>query len=56
MTSFRLRESINFANENGCLLYVCFLDVKKNAFDYVWHDGLCYKLYNIGIDKAIGND
>ena len=29
MSSFRLSESINFANENGCLLYVCFLDVKK---------------------------
>ena len=47
-----LRESINFANENGSRLYVCFLDVKK-AFDCVWHDGLFYKLYNIGIDKAI---
>ena len=52
MTSFMLRESINFANENGSLLYVCFLDVKK-AFDCVWHNGLFYKLYNIGIDKAI---
>ena len=25
----------------------------RKAFDCVWHDGLFYKLYNIGIDKAI---
>ena len=52
MTSFLLSETANYANENGSLLYVCFLDVRK-AFDCVWHDGLFYKLYNIGIDKAI---
>ena len=52
MTYFLLRETVNFANENGSLLYVCFLDVRK-AFDCVWHDGLFYKLYNIGIDKAL---
>lgn len=52
MTSFMLRESINFAKENGSRLYVCFLDVRK-AFDCVWHDGLFYKLYKCGIDKAI---
>ena len=47
MASFLLRETVNFADENGSLLYVCFLDVRK-AFDCVWHE-----LYNIGIDKAI---
>lgn len=52
MTSFMLRESIYFAKENHSRLYVCFLDVRK-AFDCVWHDGLFYKLYNMGIDKAI---
>ena len=51
MTSFLLRESIFYAKENGSKLYVCFLDVKK-AFDCVWHDGLFYKLYNSGINKA----
>ncbi|MES9879758.1 MAG: reverse transcriptase family protein [Sedimenticola sp.] len=48
MTSFVLRERINFAKENGSRLYVCFLDVKK-AFDCVWHNGLLVKLYQYGI-------
>lgn len=52
MTSFLLRESIYFANENRSKLFVCFLDVKK-AFDHVWHEGLFYKLYHSGINKSI---
>ena len=52
MTSFLVRESIHFAKENGSKVYACFLDIRK-AFDQVWHDGLFYKLYNCGIDKAI---
>ena len=52
MTSFLLKESIYFAKENGSKLYTCFLDVKK-VFDQVWHNGLFYKLYHAGLDKAI---
>ena len=52
MTSFMLKESISFSKENGSRPYACFLDVRK-AFDCLWHDGLFYKLYNTGIDKAI---
>jgi hypothetical protein len=29
-------------------LYVCFIDFRK-AFDLVWHEGLLYKLLNMGI-------
>ena len=49
MTSFVLQESINYAKENYSKLYVCFLD-SKQAFDYVWHDGLFLKLHELGID------
>ena len=48
-TSFVLQESINYAKENHSKIYVCFLDVKQ-AFDYVWHDGLFLKLHELGIE------
>ena len=41
MTSFLIRETIHFANENSSKLYVAFMDGKK-AFAVVWHDGLLY--------------
>ena len=44
MTSFLVKEAIQFAKEKGSEVYACFLDVRK-AFDQVWHDGLFYKLY-----------
>ena len=43
MTSFLVKEAIQFAKEKGSKVYACFLDVRK-AFDQVWHDGLFYKL------------
>ncbi len=48
MTSFLLRECIAWAREQHSVLYVCFLDVQK-AFDRTWHNGLLYKLYEMGI-------
>ena len=52
MTSFLVKEALQFAREKGSKVYTCFLDVKK-AFDQVWHDGLFYKLYNCGVNKVI---
>lgn len=52
MTSFLVQESVHFAKENNSKLYVCYLDVKQ-AFDYVWHDGLFLKLQEFGVDLYI---
>jgi hypothetical protein len=35
-------------------LYVCFVDFRK-AFDTVWHQGLLYKLINMGISSRFYN-
>ncbi|MCG8048788.1 MAG: reverse transcriptase family protein [Candidatus Thiodiazotropha taylori] len=52
MTSFLVREAVQYAREKGSKVYACFLDVKK-AFDQVWHEGLFFKLYKSGVNKAI---
>ena len=52
MTSFLVKEAIQFAKEKGSKVNTCFLDVRK-AFDQVWHNGLFYKLYNCGINRTI---
>jgi hypothetical protein len=52
MTSFLLRESIIYSNENGSNLYACFLDARQ-AFDRVWHDGLFYKLYKLNVPMPL---
>ena len=52
MTSFLVKEAIQFAKEKSSKVYTCFLDVRK-AFDQVWHDGLFYKLYNCDINRTI---
>ena len=49
MTSFILRESIYFAQENRSKLFVCFLDGRQ-AFDRVWHSGLFYRLIEYNVD------
>ncbi|MES9884072.1 MAG: reverse transcriptase family protein [Sedimenticola sp.] len=51
MTSYLLRECMSYAKEQGSKLYVCFLDTQK-AFDKVWHDGLFFKLRELGINSA----
>jgi hypothetical protein len=43
MTSFILRESIQFARELCSKTYVCFMDGRK-AFHTVWYKGMLYKL------------
>ena len=52
MTSFAFRECLHFSNENNSKLYVCFLD-SRQAFDRVWHDGLFYKLWQLGVNTNI---
>ena len=52
MTSFAFRECLHFSKENHSKLYVCFLD-SRQAFDRVWHDGLFYKLWQLGVNKVL---
>ena len=54
MTSFVLQDSINYAKENHSKIYVCFLDAKQ-AFDYVWHDGLFLNCMNLALNFICGN-
>lgn len=51
MTSFVLRESLQFAREHSSKVYVCWLD-GRSAFDCVWHDGLFFKLIEMGVDPS----
>ena len=46
MTSFSLRECLNYSRKNSSPVYMCFLDTRQ-AFDKVWHDGLFYKLSSL---------
>ena len=41
--------SNKYVQENQGRLYTCFIDFKK-AFDTVWHDGLFFKLQQLGIN------
>ena len=46
---FTMRSVVNkYVEDEKGKVYACFIDFKK-AFDTVWHDGLFYKLQNIGI-------
>ncbi|KAH3701140.1 hypothetical protein DPMN_076124 [Dreissena polymorpha] len=46
MTSFSLRECLNYSREHSSPVYMCFLDARQ-AFARVWHDGLFYKLSSL---------
>ena len=48
MTSFLVRECVSFCKENKSKLFACFLDARQ-AFDRVWHNGLFFKLRQMGI-------
>ena len=54
MTSFTLQETVNHFLERSSVVYCCFLDA-ASAFDVVWHDGLLYKLYELGINGILRN-
>jgi len=46
--TYRLGEEVRLAKAKGWVTTVVSLDVEK-AFDSVWHDGLRYKLRNLGL-------
>ena len=49
MTSFTLQETVKHFLKRSSVVYCCFLDA-ASAFDVVWHDGLLYKLYELGVN------
>ena len=48
LTSFELQECVSYNLERGSNVLVCFLD-SSSAFDTVWHYGLFFKLYELGV-------
>ena len=52
MSSFLLRECAYYAKQSNSKLFICFLDV-KTAFDKVWHNGLFYKLHDMGLNALL---
>lgn len=48
MTSFMLRECINYGKEHHSPIYACFLDARQ-AFDRTWISSLLVKLYKTGL-------
>lgn len=51
MTSFKLRECLQFVREHSSKVFLCFLDGKQ-AFNHIWHMGLYYKLIQYNIDST----
>ena len=47
-TAFLVSEAISEARDNKQILYTAMLDSSK-AFDVVWHDGMLFNLYQLGI-------
>ena len=45
---FTLHEIVQGRMREGKCTYACFLDVQK-AFDTVWHDGVWFKLWELGV-------
>ena len=52
MTSYLVKECEYFCKENNSKLYACYFDT-MTAFDRVWHSGLLYKLYSLGISHKL---
>ena len=52
ITSFTLQETVNHYIERGSKVFCAMLDA-SSAFDVVWHDGLFYKLFKIGINGKL---
>ena len=52
MTSFVIKESINFFKEKNSKCFSCFLNARQ-AFDRNWHDCLIYKLYLLGMNLPL---
>ena len=47
-TAFLLSEQISEARDNKQIIYTAMVDASK-AFDVVWHDGMLFNLYQLGI-------
>lgn len=47
-----IKEIIGYYNSRGSPVFCTFLDNEK-AFDRIWHNGLLYKLYELGIDNTL---
>ena len=50
--SFNLQETIAHSIEHGSKVFVYLMDT-SGAFDNVWHNGLFYKLLNMGIEPKL---
>jgi hypothetical protein len=50
--AYMLNECISYFVNNGSPVYASFLDNAK-AFDKIWHDGLLYKLYKLGVQGKV---
>ena len=48
MCSFMVRDEVHYAKELGSNVFSCFMDARK-AFYVIWHDGLFYKLHELGL-------
>jgi hypothetical protein len=50
--TFGIQETINYNVERGSKVFVCLLDNRK-AFDIVWHSGLFYRLFELGVKSKL---
>lgn len=52
MTGFLAQEVVDYCRDNKSKLFASYLDCKQ-AFDRVWHDGLLFKLHELGISHQL---